>query len=197
MRKSPRTGHGSAKSSPEPGPKGRSRTHRDRRCLFRVRAFAEQVVVDVRDSRGIGIDAAGAREDTLKQRTFAAIGKRRRYSRLKDRIALHDRAKLRVVTRAVERMRHLANQPPNSVTRQPRVRVQRDDVSDVFRGRWRCAAHVHERGVCGPLQKPVQFMELAALALPADPAPLALVPELSDGAAGGSADQPAQGRSVD
>src|SRR5208337_1281632 len=129
-----------------------------------------------RDSRGIGIDAAGAREDTLKQRTFAAIGKRRRYSRLKDRIALHDRAKLRVVTRAVERMRHLANQPPNSVTGQPRVRVQRDDVSDVFRGRWRCAAYVHERGVCGPSQEPVQFMEFAAFTLPADPAPLALVP---------------------
>ena len=62
-----------------------------------VRALAEQVLVDVGDSRGIGIDAAGARKDTLKQRTFAAIGKRGRHPRLKDRIALHDRAALRVV----------------------------------------------------------------------------------------------------
>ncbi|MGO4869416.1 MAG: hypothetical protein ACLPGW_02225 [Roseiarcus sp.] len=73
-------------------------------------------------------------------------------------------------------MRHLADQPPNSVTRQLRVRVQRDDVSDVFRGGWRFSAYVHEGGVCGPSQKPVQFMEFAAFALPADPAPLALVP---------------------
>ena len=142
-----------------------------------VRALAEQVLVDVGDSRGIGIDAARARKHALKQRTFAAIGKRRRHPRLKDRVALHDRATLRVVTRAVERMRHLANQTPDSVTRQLRVRVQRDDISDVFRGRWRCAADVHEGGVCGPSQKPVQFMELAAFALPADPAPLALVPD--------------------
>ena len=42
--------------------------------------------------------------------------------------------------------------------------------------RRRCAAYVHEGGVGGPSQKPVQFVEFAAFALPADPAPLALVP---------------------
>ena len=51
------------------------------------------------------------------------IGKRGCHPRLKDRIALHDRVALRVETWPVERMRHLAYQPPNCVARQPRVRV--------------------------------------------------------------------------
>ena len=76
-------------------------------------------------------------------------------------------------------MRHLADQPPHGVARQPRVGVEGEDIADVLRKRWLGAGQRHERGVCGPAQQSVQFVELAALALPANPAPFAFVPNPS------------------
>ena len=46
-------------------------------ALAGIGAFAEQVLVDVGDRRGIGIDAAHAGEDALEQRAFAADRQRR------------------------------------------------------------------------------------------------------------------------
>ena len=145
-------------------------------ALSRVRPLAEHVLVDVRNSGGIGIDPAGAREYALKQRTLAAFGQRRRHPRLKHGVAFHDPAALRIDARPIERMRHLADQPPDRVARQSRVRVQRDDVSDVLRRRRCGGAKVDEGGVRRAAQQPVQLMKFAALAFPTDPSPFTVVP---------------------
>ena len=62
--------------------------------LSAVRAFAKQVLVNVRDRAGVGIHAARTREDTLEQRSFSADRQRRRDPRLQDCIALDDAAGL-------------------------------------------------------------------------------------------------------
>ncbi len=69
-------------------------------------------------------------------------------------------------------MGHLADQPRDGLTRQFGVRIEGNDI-----------AHSRRRHggiqVGGPLpaaEQPIQFQELAALALPPDPAPFAGVP---------------------
>jgi hypothetical protein len=59
-------------------------------ALARVRALAEQILVDVRNRRRIGIDSAQAREDALKQRALLADRQRRRDARLQDGVAVDD-----------------------------------------------------------------------------------------------------------
>ena len=144
-------------------------------ALAGIGALAEEVLVDVGDGGGIGIDAAHAGEDALEERTLAADRQRRRDSRLQDGIAFHDPAGCGVEARPIERMRHLADQPAHGVARQPRVGVERDDVAHVA---GTAGGRVHEeRGVGRAAQQPVQFVQLAALALPADPSPFACVPD--------------------
>ena len=64
----------------------------------------------------------------------------------------------------------------NRVARQSRVRVQRDDVSDVL-GQRRCGgAQVDEGGVRRAAQQPIQLMKFAALAFPTNPSPFTIVP---------------------
>ena len=104
-------------------------------ALAGVGAFAEQVLVDVGDGRGVGIDAAGPENDALEERALAPDRQRRRDARLQDAVAVDDAPLRGVEARAVERMRHLADQPARGVARQPGVGVERDDVADVRRAR--------------------------------------------------------------
>ncbi len=73
-------------------------------------------------------------------------------------------------------MRHLADQPTHGVTRQSRVRIERHDIAHAWRGSRRSETHVHESGVGRGAQQPVQFVELAPLAFPPDPARFAFIP---------------------
>ena len=59
-------------------------------ALARIGALAKHVLIDVRNRRGIGIDAAVARKDLLKERAIAAVGQRGRDPRLKNPVALDD-----------------------------------------------------------------------------------------------------------
>ena len=79
-------------------------------ALARVRALPEQVLVDVRNRRRIGIDPAAARKDALEQRAFRTDRQRRCDPRLQHAVALGDAALERVEAGAVERVRHLADQ---------------------------------------------------------------------------------------
>ena len=97
--------------------------------------------------------------------------------RLQHGIACHDPAGGGVEARPVERVRHLADQPVHRVARQPGVGVERDDVADAGGHRRRLPAEVQEAGVGRAAQQPVQFVQLAALAFPADPPRLAGVPD--------------------
>ena len=74
-------------------------------------------------------------------------------------------------------MRHLADQAADRVARQSRVGVERDDVANAAGTRWRCPADRHEGRVGRAAQEPVQLVQLAALALPADPPSFAFVPD--------------------
>ena len=116
--------------------------------------------------------------------------------RLQHGIARHDPAGGGVEARPVERMRHLADQPADRVARQPGVGVERDDVADAGGHRWRLPARAEEGGVGRAAQQPVQFMQLAALAFPADPARFAARSRPAGDAAAGSGRRPAPGHSA-
>ena len=122
-------------------------------ALARVGAFAEQVLVDVRNRRGIGIDADRAGEHAQEQRAFAPHRQRRRDPRLQDAIAFDHSTQSGVQARPVERMGHLADESPNGLARQPRVGVEGDDVANVSGQRGRR----QERGVLGAAQEPIEF----------------------------------------
>ena len=73
-------------------------------ALARVTSLAEQVLVDVRNGRGVGIDPGRAGEDPLEQRRCPLGGERRGDPRLEDPVAMGNTPGLRVDARAVERV---------------------------------------------------------------------------------------------
>ena len=139
------------------------------------RAFVKQVLIDVADRERIRIEAVGSGEDALIERALAADGKRRRDARLKHRMSVRDHAARGIEDRAVQRMRHLADEAARRADGHARVRIERDDVADALR-QGRLTFDGQERRVRGTTQQPVHLMQLAALALPADPFALAFVP---------------------
>src|SRR5271163_2013285 len=82
-----------------------------------------------------------------------------------------------VEMRPVEWVRHLADQPMHRVAWQPRISVECDDIADAGGHLRRLPANRQKAGVGRATQQPVQFMQLAAFAFPADPSCLARVPE--------------------
>ena len=71
--------------------------------------LAVEVLVDVGDGRGVGIDAGLARLDGGEERAIRA-GERDADPRLEDAVAAHDPAERRVVLGAVERVGERADQ---------------------------------------------------------------------------------------
>ena len=148
-------------------------------ALAGVRAFAEQVLIDVGCGRGVRIDPAGGREQPLIQRPFAADRQRGRHARLQDGVSADHPLQLVAEARPVQRVRHLADQSRCGVAWQARVGVQRDDVTHTL-GQWRhTGIGRDEAGVGGPSQQPVEFVQLAAFALPSHPFVLAGVKDAS------------------
>ena len=76
-------------------------------------------------------------------------------------------------------MCHLSDQPPCRADRQTRVCIQCDDVADASRQCGHIAVDWHESRIGGAAQQAIQLMQLAALALPADPFSFACIPETS------------------
>ena len=144
-------------------------------AFARIGTLAEHVLIDVGNGRGIGIDAAGAREHALKQRAFATLGKRWRDPGLQHCVALRDDAELGVEPRLIERMGDLANQPPHRFARQPRIGVEGQHVFDVLRKPLNAGESLEAR-VRRAAQHAVQFVKLAALSFPTDPTLLAVAP---------------------
>ncbi len=135
-------------------------------------AFAKQVLIGVGHGKDIRIDAAIDREDALQERRFVAGRQRRRDARLENAIATDDLAGLFVDDRAVQRMAELAGQMRDGFRRQTRIGVQRHHIFDFLR---QALVRREEARILIAAQKQVQFMQLAALALPAHPAILLLV----------------------
>ena len=137
-------------------------------------AFTRQVLIDVRNREDIGVDAATDRKDALEDRGFLTGGQRRGDARLKHAVAGDDAARLRVVNRAVDRMVHLADELGDSLAHQARIGIQRHDI---FHAGGNAVGTGQEVGVTVAAQQKIQFMQLAALALPAHPRTFGLVVE--------------------
>ena len=146
-------------------------------ALAGIGAFTEQILVNVGHGRGIGVDAVHAGKDALEQRTLAADRQRRRDPWLQHGMARHDPAGGGIEVRPVEWVRHLADQAMDRVARQSGVGVERDDVANAGGRGWGLPADADETGVGRTTQQPVEFVQLAALAFPADPSRFAGVPE--------------------
>ena len=92
-------------------------------------------------------------------------------------VAFHHPTRGRIEARPIQRVRHLADQATHRVARQSRVGVERHDVTNVGRRRRRPGADVDEGGVGRGAQQSIQLVQLAALALPADPPGFAFIPD--------------------
>jgi hypothetical protein len=117
------------------------------------------------------------RERALEQGGFRAHRQRERHARLQDRVALDHAAELRIEARAIERMRHLADEAARRFAQQPRIGIEGQHVAHALRNPRRASAAGGERGVGGAAQQPVELLQLAAFAFPPHPALLALAPD--------------------
>ena len=144
--------------------------------LAGVRALGEEILVDVRDRGGIGIDAGGTGKHAPKERALALGGQGRRDPRLEDAVALDDATFARLEPGPVQRVRQGADEPRRGAARKLGIGVQRDHEANRRRDVGRLD---DERGVGRAAQEAIELVQLAALALPAHPARLALAPEAS------------------
>ena len=142
-------------------------------ALAGKRPFAEEILIDVGDREDIWIGAAAGREDALEDRAVIIDRQGWCHARLQYAVSTDDTSQARIEPRPVQRVSQLADQPPRRVARKFRVGVERDDEADI---RGKPAADDHETRVAGAPEQAVQFMELAALALPAHPRSLLWIP---------------------
>ena len=139
-------------------------------------AFFEQILIDVGHRESIGIEPIGAGKGALEQRTLLPMDNDGVTRGCSMPWPCDDHTGMRIEIGLVERVRHLSDQPPGGPDRQARIRVERDDVADAGGQRRHMAIDRHERRIGGAAKQPVEFVQLAALALPADPPSFAFVP---------------------
>ena len=136
---------------------------------------AEQVLVDIRHAIVVRVQADLSGEQAVKTRVPAVGRERREQPRLQDAEAGHDAPAGRVHAGRVQRMVGDRHQFAQSAARQAGVAVQREDEPDAGLQpqlrRQRLQAFPAPRGQC-----PHQQLQLAALALPPQPAPLCFAP---------------------
>ena len=139
-------------------------------------APAEEVLVDVRGGRGVGVDAGGAGVEAVVERALAGRGQQGRHPGLEDPVAVGHPPQLLVVAGAVQGVRQGAHQPPGRAGRQAGVGVQGEHEADVGRhvGEAVVAEQVGRRLVAP--EQAVQLLELPPLPLPAHPPLLGLAP---------------------
>ncbi len=136
-------------------------------------ALAEQVLVDIGAGGAVRVDAALAGEQPVERCRLAGGRQRRDQMRLQDPEARHHAPAAAIEPGAVLRVRGHGDEVAQAPRWQLRVGIERDDVARGPR-RTRQLAEVEERAVLAGGQCRHQLLELAALALPADPAPLRL-----------------------
>ena len=139
-------------------------------------SFLEQVLVHVGDCRGIRVDPRRTGEDPLEDRSTLLGRKRRGDPRLQHAVALDHPTCRRVEGWLVEWVGNRPDELPDSAAGQPRVGVERDHVAHVGRRDRRRSFGRQDAGRGRAAQQCVQFLELAALALPPHPATFGLVP---------------------
>jgi len=153
---------------------GRRERVDDVQPLAREDALVVEILVGVRDGRGVGVDPRVPRVDPREERAGGAR-ERDAHARLQDSVPRRDAAQAGIEMRAVQRMLDDSDQVGRGVARQARVGVQRDDVAHLLEDRT-VADHDVERGVRGAAQQGVELLDLPAFSLPAHPHALPRVP---------------------
>ncbi len=137
-------------------------------------ALVEQILVHIRDGGGVGVHAGMAGVGAGEERARRA---RHRHADagLQDAVALRHATEPGIDMRTVQRMLHDTDELLRRVPRQTGVGVERDavphgrqdvELADLLgEARVRCAS-----------QQAIEFLDLSALALPADPRVLTSVP---------------------
>ncbi|MNK91975.1 hypothetical protein D3C87_1120930 [compost metagenome] len=134
----------------------------------------EDVLVNVRDCVGIGIDARiAAIEACIRRR--CQVGQAHRHPGLQDAVAAGYPARRRVELRLIERMGHRADQLPGGFPRQVGVGVQRDDVPDAGERR-QVAHHAGKRVRALAAEQAVQIGQLSSFSFVGHPDPFLFVP---------------------
>ena len=144
-------------------------------ALAMVRSFAAQILIDIGDSLGIGVDADRIGEEPAENRDTGA-GQGRAYPRLDDGVTGHDIARA-IEAWLIQRMRQCLDHPAGRCVRQLGVAVQRDDEAHI--GKMIRVAHINQAwGILRPrsVDLAVQLLQLAPFALPADEFPLGFAP---------------------
>ena len=154
---------------------GSPQRHRVVDAFARVKSLAEQIHVRIGNRRGVGINADIASEGP-GEATRRGAGQVNADPWLQNAVAPHHQARLRIKLGLVERVGQGADQGVPDITRQLGVGVEGDHIAHPLQH-----AHVaHHRRVGGRVvaaQQGVELIQLPALALPAHPAPLPLVPD--------------------
>ena len=144
-------------------------------ALADERAFAEQILVNVRDDARVRIDARVAGEQAHEPATAGrSAGSRRRAAagcRSRRRRGGASGSKTGRLSGWAMRPDHLARR----IARQLRVGVERDDVADLRQTR-SCRRRSAAKRSCGAAQQRVELRQLAALALVAHPDAFLRVP---------------------
>ena len=135
-------------------------------------ALVEDVLVDLRAGRAVRVDAGLAGEQPVIDGDVFRRGQRRGDVRLQDGVAAIDATPVGTQPRLVVGVRRHADQLAQPAWRQPGVAVERDDVGRIRRD-LRRPAEVEEGTGAAFVEQGDELLELAAFALPADPAALA------------------------
>ncbi len=129
-------------------------------------AFAEQVLINVRDRASVNVEA-GVRGENRRQARPAGGLDADVHARLKNSVAVDNRIGRWIDHRAVERMSDCPHQFVRGIARQLRIRVQRDHVLDVSQQGQ--ISSLHGEIVMRPEKQLVEIQQLSALALPGHP----------------------------
>ena len=131
-------------------------------------AFGKEVLVHVRRHGAVRVQPLLARKQPLPQRSGGARGQRCQHTRLQDAVALHDALACSINPGLVLGMLGHTHQGAQAARWELRIAVEREHIAGL-RCQARELAQVDEsaRNPCGQLCH--QLLQLAALALPANP----------------------------
>src|SRR4051812_11223107 len=91
--------------------------------------FSEQVLIHIRNGAGVRVDARFTSVESRVPRSVGA-GQADGHARLQDAIAFHDSLRAGIVPWTIQGVSHRRHELPRGITRQLRIRVERDDVLD-------------------------------------------------------------------
>ena len=132
-------------------------------------SFTKQVLIDLRRSSAVGIDAAVPGEQPMVEREILWRRQWRRDPWLQDPVTTHHSSLATVELRLIVRVRCDTDQFTQATRRQLRVTVKRDKVLGAGRDA-RFVTQIEERAAGSLRQCRNQQLQFAALAFPTDPA---------------------------